>query len=124
VSAAPKTPVTPPTWHPSIPSPDVCHERARMLTARQRQVLGLLACGWQPKEIARQLGLACTSVNHCLEQSYRKLGVGNSNQALAVVCRAEAPAPVELVEAEVVGPVEWRPRSVFEMSAAELARAS
>lgn len=110
-------------WHPSVPPPAECHERASRLTGRQRQVLGLLACGWQHKEIAGLVGLSVRTVRECLEQSYRKLGVSNMNQALAVVCRAEAPAAAEPV-AEVVEPAEWRPRSVFEMSAAELRRAS
>jgi PAS domain S-box-containing protein len=52
------------------------------LTARQREVLCLLATGRSIKEIARKLGLGIGTVKAHLAQAYRVLGARNRTEAL------------------------------------------
>jgi DNA-binding CsgD family transcriptional regulator len=57
------------------------------LTARQRQLLELLAAGYTNPQAARRLGLSEGTVRKHLENVYRRLGVTNRTAALA---RAES----------------------------------
>ena len=47
------------------------------LTARENQVLALLARGMPNKLIARQLGISAKTVSNHVERVYSKLGVSN-----------------------------------------------
>jgi DNA-binding NarL/FixJ family response regulator len=51
------------------------------LTAREADVLGLLALGHANKAIARQLGIAPKTVSNHVERVYAKLGVSNRASA-------------------------------------------
>jgi DNA-binding CsgD family transcriptional regulator len=53
------------------------------LTAREREVLALVADGLSNTQIARRLWIAPATVAKHLEQAYRKLGVGSRTAALA-----------------------------------------
>jgi DNA-binding NarL/FixJ family response regulator len=53
------------------------------LTARQRQVLGALARGRQTKEIARELGIAESTVKTHLAKAIHRLGATTRAQAVA-----------------------------------------
>lgn len=62
---------------------------ARTLTARERQVLSLMAEGLKPSEIAAQLVLSQKTVGKHIEHIFGKLGVRNRAQAVAVAYRNE-----------------------------------
>jgi DNA-binding NarL/FixJ family response regulator len=57
------------------------------LTAREREVLQLLAQGLSKKEIARQLYLSPKTVNSHAERLYEKLSVHSKSEAVAVAFR-------------------------------------
>ena len=57
------------------------------LTARERDVLRLVAEGLSSKAIARQLFLAASTVNYHLRSVFNKLGVDTRAQAVAVAAR-------------------------------------
>ena len=50
---------------------------ASSLSARQAEVLRLVASGWSHDEIARSLGISVRTVDHHREYAYRKLGGGS-----------------------------------------------
>jgi len=58
------------------------------LTEREREVLGLLACGLSNKEIAVRLGLAVSTVKNHVHALLRKLEVGKRREAAVLACRA------------------------------------
>jgi DNA-binding NarL/FixJ family response regulator len=60
---------------------------ARTLTAREREVLRLLAEGLTPSDIACQLVLSQKTVGTHIEHIFSKLGVRNRAQAVAVAYR-------------------------------------
>jgi DNA-binding NarL/FixJ family response regulator len=55
--------------------------RASLLTTRDREILGLVACGESSAAIARQLGLAESTIKTHLANIYRKTGARNRVQA-------------------------------------------
>jgi DNA-binding CsgD family transcriptional regulator len=55
----------------------------QILTRREREILALVAEGYQSKEIARELGLAVWSVKGHLKRTYAKLQVDNRIRAVA-----------------------------------------
>ncbi len=57
------------------------------LTARQKEVLKLLATGLLNKEIADQLGIAERTVKFHVSEILAKLGAGNRTEAVAVATR-------------------------------------
>jgi predicted ATPase/DNA-binding CsgD family transcriptional regulator len=63
------------------------HPRSESLTARERQVLGLLAEGAGNTEIAARLGIASKTVMHHTMSIYRKLGVRGRAEAAAWAAR-------------------------------------
>lgn len=63
------------------------------LTARESDVLGLLALGLPNKGIARELGISAKTVNNHVERIYTKLGVSN-----------RAGAAMRAMEHRIVGP--------------------
>jgi DNA-binding NarL/FixJ family response regulator len=58
--------------------------RINNLTRRESEVLFYLVEGQTNKEIARQLNLKSATIGKHLENIYRKLGVGDRTQAIAV----------------------------------------
>lgn len=58
------------------------------LTARQKEVLQLLAAGLSNKEIASRLGVRAKTVMHHTSAIYRELGVRGRSEATAVAFRA------------------------------------
>lgn len=66
------------------------------LTARQADVLNLLAEGRSTKDIARRLGLAVPTVKTHLAAVYRQLGARNRLQAVVKASALAAPAPAPL----------------------------
>ena len=60
------------------------------LTARERQVLSLVANGGTNREIARELGLSPKTVNRHVENILGKLGVGSRAAAVAKGLKAGA----------------------------------
>ncbi len=62
------------------------------LTAREREVLDLVACGWTNREIGAALFIAAGTVRKHLDNIYAKLGVRGRAQAVAVTARGSSPA--------------------------------
>jgi DNA-binding NarL/FixJ family response regulator len=60
---------------------------AAKLTAREREVLGLLAEGLRHKEIAQRLYLSPKTVGTHVERIYKELEVGTRTQAIAAAMR-------------------------------------
>ena len=58
-------------------SPRVGHHHVDPLTARERQIVRVIAEGLTNKEIAQRLRLAEGTVKVHLHRIYRKLGIGN-----------------------------------------------
>jgi DNA-binding NarL/FixJ family response regulator len=58
---------------------------ARVLTPRERQVLGELRRGRTNKEIAHRLGVSTTTINKHVQQVLKKLHVPNRAQAVLLV---------------------------------------
>jgi len=65
------------------------HHRNRLLTLREREVLGWLARGKTNAEIGMILGISAATVGKHLEHIYPKLGVENRTAA-ASFCRETA----------------------------------
>jgi DNA-binding CsgD family transcriptional regulator len=59
------------------------------LSAREREVAHLAACGLGDKEIARRLGISPTTVRTHVEHAYRKLGVNNRVALARLACRSD-----------------------------------
>lgn len=66
-----------------------------VLTARQRDVLGLLVDGLPNKTISRQLGLSASTVKTHMEAIYRQLGVNSRAQAVVVAARLGLHLPLD-----------------------------
>jgi DNA-binding CsgD family transcriptional regulator len=52
------------------------------LTAREFEVLGMLADGLAPKQVALRLGCSASTIHNHLHHVYRKLGVSGQAHAL------------------------------------------
>lgn len=61
---------------------------ARQLSARELEVIRLVADGWSNKSIGQQLSLSSLTVKNHLARIGRKLGVGDRAQMVAIACRA------------------------------------
>jgi DNA-binding CsgD family transcriptional regulator len=72
---------------PASPSLDVTVQSENGLTARQTEVLRLLAAGLSNKEIAAALGVRAKTVMHHTTAIYRALGVRGRSEATAVAFR-------------------------------------
>ena len=68
-------------------APEIAAVDAPPLSARERQILDLLADGRSNKEMARTLSLSENTVKTHLGNLYAKLGVGRRTEALAVARR-------------------------------------
>lgn len=58
---------------------------AAALTAREHEILRLIAAGWSTAQIARELWVTPATVSKHLEHCYRKLGVRSRTAALAAI---------------------------------------
>ena len=70
------------------PAPTSQLRLTERLTARQKEVLRLLAAGLSNKEIATELGVRAKTVMHHTTAIYRELGVRGRSEATAVAFRA------------------------------------
>jgi DNA-binding NarL/FixJ family response regulator len=57
------------------------------LSAREVEVIRLVADGWSNKQIASQLSLSALTVKNHLARIGRKLGAGNRAHIVAIACR-------------------------------------
>ncbi len=73
---------------PAAPAP-------RAVSRQQSRILELLAQGLPNKAIARQLGIACSTVRNQLTLAFKRLGVANRTQAV-IVTRALAKSSREM----------------------------
>lgn len=62
-----------------------CRAATRSLTARQRELLQLVAAGHANQAIARQLGLSPGTVRKHLENTFARLGVASRTEAIAKI---------------------------------------
>jgi DNA-binding NarL/FixJ family response regulator len=60
---------------------------ARQLTGRELEVLGLLAEGRQPKQVARELGITVTTCRGYIKSLFQKLGAHSALEAVVVAHR-------------------------------------
>jgi DNA-binding CsgD family transcriptional regulator len=69
--------------HATLPASRPIH-----VTRRQREILGLVAHGWQTPEIARYLCLSRSTVNDHLGFAYHRIGAVNAAHAVAILLSA------------------------------------
>jgi DNA-binding CsgD family transcriptional regulator len=62
-------------------------ERAMPLSAREREVLGMIARGMRNEEIARLLSISDHTVRFHTQTIYRKLDVANRTEAVGIAFR-------------------------------------
>ena len=73
---------------PALSSSLLLEEGERTLTARQREILQMLADGMHTEEVAKQLGLSTETVRTHTKRILSKLGAGTRTQAVAIGIRA------------------------------------
>lgn len=79
-----------PAYSPTLPSCGLF----RMLSAREREVLGLLAQGQPQQRVARELGLKPSTVGTYRSRAYEKLGVSNKGELAELIgAHASSQAP-------------------------------
>lgn len=73
----------------AVPTPEPANDQrsTSSLSARQREILGLVAQGMSNKAIGRRLFLSTSTVNYHLTSVFNKLGVGTRAQAVALATR-------------------------------------
>jgi two-component system, NarL family, nitrate/nitrite response regulator NarL len=70
------------------------HQRIRSLTARERQVLSMLAEGMGTAEMAAALGVSAATVQAHVKAVLRKFGVHSKVEAVRLAWRSGEPVPV------------------------------
>jgi len=73
---------------PALSSSLLLEEGERTLTARQSEILQMLADGMHTEEVARQLGLSTETVRTHTKRILSKLGAGTRTQAVAIGIRS------------------------------------
>ena len=73
---------------PALSSSLLLEEGERTLTARQREILQMLADGMHTEEVARQLGLSTETVRTHTKRILSKLQAGTRTQAVAIGIRS------------------------------------
>jgi DNA-binding CsgD family transcriptional regulator len=79
-------------WYRATPREEVklvAHDVGK-LTARERQVLGLLARGYDIKSAAKELSISTSAVGDRLRQARRKLEVSSSREAARILVAHES----------------------------------
>jgi ATP/maltotriose-dependent transcriptional regulator MalT len=85
VNAVPSPPLQPATpVHPSPVMPPTPLEDAPRLTARERELIGLLSAGYANREIADELYISLSTVKNHLANVYEKLGARNRGEATRI----------------------------------------
>ena len=74
-------------------SSDAAREAVNLLTAREREVLVLVACGLSNREIARWLTVGHETVKTHVKRIFTKLGVRDRAQAVVAAYEARVIAP-------------------------------
>lgn len=69
----------------AVPRQLVHHVDKAALSAREKQILGMVVLGFQNQEIAAKLHLAETTVKSHLSSTFKKLDVGSRQEAAALV---------------------------------------
>jgi DNA-binding NarL/FixJ family response regulator len=75
-------------WDALMHEPMERHGRDGQLTARESEVLALLARGLSRRDIAHELGVSAETVKTHLERLYRRLGVTDRTDAVATGLRS------------------------------------
>lgn len=78
---------------------DPDREQRRVLSDRERQILGLLACGFTGAEVAGRLFLSPATVRTHVQNAMRKLGARTRAQAIAISTGDATPPPAMLARA-------------------------
>jgi len=73
---------------PALSSSLLLEEGERTLTARQREILQMLADGMHTEQVAKQLGLSTETVRTHTKRILSKLGAGTRTQAVAIGIRS------------------------------------
>jgi DNA-binding NarL/FixJ family response regulator len=73
---------------PALSSSLLLEEGERTLTARQREILQMLADGMHTEEVAKQLGLSTETVRTHTKRILAKLSAGTRTQAVAIGIRS------------------------------------
>jgi DNA-binding NarL/FixJ family response regulator len=73
---------------PALSSSLLLEDGERTLTARQREILQMLADGLHTEEVAKQLGLSTETVRTHTKRILSKLGAGTRTQAVAIGIRS------------------------------------
>jgi DNA-binding NarL/FixJ family response regulator len=73
---------------PALSSSLLLEESERTLTARQREILQMLADGMHTEQVAKQLGLSTETVRTHTKRILSKLGAGTRTQAVAIGIRS------------------------------------
>jgi DNA-binding NarL/FixJ family response regulator len=73
---------------PALSSSLLLEEGERTLTARQREILQMLADGMHTEEVAKQLGLSTETVRTHTKRILSKLSAGTRTQAVAIGIRS------------------------------------
>ena len=71
----------------AAPQPDLSNPRLRELTARELEVLGLLASGEKTRSIADRLGIAPLTARNHINNMFEKLDVHSKAEAIALAYR-------------------------------------
>ena len=98
------------------------NEITSMLTAREREVLDLVACGWTNGEIAAALFIAQGTVRKHLDNVYAKLGVRSRAQAVATIRAYPDAAGGAAAGIIPVGPTRSRAHSLVDVGGQPEAR--
>ena len=88
IATAPERPVSGVRLEPVRPEPPRPWEGPRHLTARERQILGLVAEGCSNEEIGRRLFIAVPTVKNHVHNILSKLGVHRRTDAVREIRRA------------------------------------
>lgn len=73
---------------------DLAHRGIQPLTARQRQLMSLVARGYTNTQAARTLGISAQTVRTHLQQIYARLGVNSRGEAAALVTPTGTLGPI------------------------------
>lgn len=82
------------------------HQKVRLLTRRELQILELACDGRLDEEIANQCAIAHKTVENHMSSVYRKLGAKNRTQAIVVALKRQLVRPQWLMEPSLQSPAD------------------